>query len=44
MNHEWGDGMDNIYHIKCLQLILAIGKALDKMDAGDHDAAPTDPA
>lgn len=31
--------MDSIYHMKCLQLILAISKALDKMDEGDHAAA-----
>lgn len=31
--------MENIYHTKCLQLILAISRALDKMDEGDHAAA-----
>lgn len=39
MNHEWGDAMDNIYHTKCLQLILAISKALEKLDEGDYTAA-----
>lgn len=31
--------MDNIYHTKCLQLILAISKALEKLDEGDYAAA-----
>lgn len=31
--------MNNIYHTKCLQLILAISKALDKLDEGNHAAA-----
>lgn len=39
MNHEWGDAMDNIYHTKCLQLILAINKALEKLDEGEYAAA-----
>lgn len=39
MNHEWGDAMHNIYHTKCLQLILAISKALEKLDEGEYAAA-----
>lgn len=31
--------MDSVYKNISLQLILAISKALDKMDEGDHDAA-----
>lgn len=31
--------MNNIYHTKCLQLILAINKALEKLDEGEYAAA-----
>lgn len=31
--------MEKIYQTKCLQLILAISKALERMDAGDYAAA-----
>ena len=31
--------MDNIYHKKCLELILAISRALDKLEEKDCEAA-----
>ena len=31
--------MNNIYHDKCLQLVLAISSALDKMEEKDYEAA-----
>lgn len=31
--------MEKVYQTKCLQLILAISKALEKLDEGDHAAA-----
>lgn len=31
--------MNSIYHTKCLQLILAISRALDQLEAGDTAAA-----
>lgn len=39
MIHEWNDGVEKVYQTKCLQLILAISKALEKLDEGDHTAA-----
>lgn len=31
--------MEKVYQTKCLQLILAISKALEKLDEGDYAAA-----
>lgn len=39
MNCGWGDGVEKVYQTKCLQLILAISKALEKLDEGDYAAA-----